>query len=62
MISKSFTQSEMVSMVARKLRDSSLPTADPSLLARHLLSYYNYDLEKVKFIKIDIIGVSIIVG
>lgn len=44
---KGITRHEMIQLVTRRLEESSLPSADPALLARHLLSYYNYDLDKV---------------
>lgn len=47
MIRKIVTRTEMINLVTLKLRESTLQTGDPALLARHLLSYYNYDLEKV---------------
>ncbi len=43
----SFSRNEMIHLVTLRLQESSLQTADPALLARHLLSYYNYDLERV---------------
>ena len=40
-------EKEMIRLVTQKLEESSLHTASPDLIARHLLSYYNYDLKKV---------------
>ena len=47
MSGKPFTRNEMIQLVTRRLEASTLNAADPALLARHLLSYYNYDLDKV---------------
>jgi hypothetical protein len=40
-------QNEMIRIVSDQLKKSSLPTSSPELLARHLLSYYDYDLNRV---------------
>ena len=40
-------QNEMVRIVSDQLKKSSLQTASPDLIARYLLSYYNYDLNRV---------------
>jgi hypothetical protein len=40
-------KNEMIHIVTEQLKHSTLQTASPDLIARHLLSYYNYDLQKV---------------
>jgi|GEM_PF-1670829 len=47
MAATTFSRHEMIYLVTRRLEQSSLQAADPDLIARHLLSYYDYDLEKV---------------
>jgi len=38
---------EMIFLVTKRLKESTLQTASPDLLAKHLLSHYDYDLERV---------------
>ena len=47
MLSTMMNKNEMINIVMDRLSSSNLTLSDPEVVARNLLSFYNYDIDKV---------------